>query len=60
MMTEEEKTNVCDIVDCEWFDYAFCDYSSFEEVDDPVFHDLRKQYKEIAYKLKDYIGYNDY
>jgi hypothetical protein len=39
----------------EGFHYCFKDYSSFTEIEDEKFHELRKQYLESAKQLKDYI-----
>jgi hypothetical protein len=37
------------------FHYCFKHYSSFTEIEDEKFHELRKQYLESAKQLKDYI-----
>jgi hypothetical protein len=39
----------------EGFHYCFKHYSSFTEIEDEKFHELRKQYLESAKQLKDYI-----
>ena len=39
----------------EGFDYCFRHYSSFKEIDDPIFHKLRLQYIEVANRLEEYI-----
>lgn len=39
----------------EGFDYCFRHYSSFKEVDDEKFHQLRKAYIEIANELESYV-----
>lgn len=36
--------------------YCFESYSSFEEVDDPEFHKLRKAYLRSAKKLQDHVN----
>lgn len=59
-MTEEEKQDVCNTVDCEGFDYAFRDYSSFDEIKDNKFHDLRTKYIVAAEKLEEYIDWEQY
>lgn len=59
-MTPEQQETVMGIVDNEGFDYAFCDYSSFEEIKDAEFHKMREKYVEAAKKLKEIIGFNDY
>ena len=59
-MNAEQKDYIMGIVDNEGFDYAFCDYSSFEEIKDDEFHKAREEYKKAARKLKDIIGHDDY
>ena len=59
-MTKEQKEAVMGTVDSEGFDYAFCDYSNFEEIKDVEFHEVRKRYVEVARKLKEIIGFSDY
>jgi hypothetical protein len=39
----------------EGFHYCFKHYSSFEEIEDENFHELRKQYLESAKQLEKYI-----
>lgn len=39
----------------EGFHYCFKHYSSFEEIEDEKFHQLRKQYLEIALELEQYV-----
>ena len=39
----------------EGFHYCFKDYSSFEEIEDEKFHELRKKYLEIAEELESYV-----
>lgn len=43
-------------IDSEGFDYCFTSYSSWKEIQDPKFHELRKAYKEASKALEDYIG----
>ena len=59
-MTKEQLETVMGIVDNEGFDYAFCDYSNFEEIKDAEFHEARKKYIEAAKKLKEIISFNAY
>jgi len=59
-MNAKQKDYIMGIVDNEGFDYAFCDYSSFEEIKDDEFHKAREEYKEAARKLKNIIGHDDY
>lgn len=39
----------------EGFHYCFKHYSSFKEIEDEKFHQLRKQYLEIALELEQYV-----
>ena len=58
-MKKDEKTRMAGVVDNEGFDYAFRYYSSFDDIKDPKFHELRKAYVEAAKALSDYIGLED-
>lgn len=55
-MTKDEHEYVCDVVSKEGFDYAFIDYSDFDDVHDEKFHALRLAYVEAHRALADYIG----
>lgn len=46
-------------VDNEGFDYAFRNYSDFEEIKDEKFHELRKAYVVAAKALAEYTGCDD-
>ena len=39
----------------EGFHYCFKHYSSFKEVQDEKFHELRKKYLEISNELEEYV-----
>jgi hypothetical protein len=39
----------------EGFHYCFKHYSSFKEVEDDKFHELRKKYLEISHELEEYV-----
>lgn len=39
----------------EGFDYAFRNYSSFDEITDPKFHQIRRQYIKAADSLDHYL-----
>lgn len=59
-MTKKEKDDLLSKVDNEGFDYAFRHYSSFEEIKDKKFHELREKYKKAADELASYIGWDEY
>ena len=59
-MRKEQKDIVMGIVDNEGFDYAFCDYSDFNEIKDIDFHLARETYVEAAKKLRVIIGFDSY
>ena len=39
----------------EGFHYCFKHYSSFKEVEDEKFHELRRKYLEISHELEEYV-----
>ena len=39
----------------EGFNYCFKHYSSFKEVEDEKFHELRIKYLEISHELEEYV-----
>ena len=55
-MKKKDKEYLVETVDQEGFDYAFVDYSSFEEIKDTKFHELREAYLKARKELADYIG----
>jgi hypothetical protein len=57
-MTPEEKENWENVryrMDAEGFHYCFEGYSSFSEIEDQKFHELREQYLKSAKELEDYV-----
>ena len=42
-------------MDAEGFHYCFKHYSSFKEVQDEKFHELRRKYLEISHVLEEYV-----
>jgi len=55
-MKQADREEVLDVVDNEGFDYAFVNHSSFTEIKDEKFHELREEYIEAHKKLAAYIG----
>ena len=51
----ENWNNVYYRMDAEGFHYCFKHYSSFEEIEDEKFHELREKYLEVAKELEQYI-----
>ena len=49
------KANIIFRINQEGFDYAFRHYSSFDEVKDPEFHRLRRQYIKAADAIDHYL-----
>ena len=39
----------------EGFHYCFKHYSSFKEVEDDKFHELRRKYLEISHEIEEYV-----
>lgn len=58
-MKKKDKEYVLDAIDSEGFDYAFVDYSDFDDIEDEEFHKLRKEYIEARNKLAKYVGVED-
>ena len=57
-MTYEEAENWNDVyyrMKEEGFHYCFKHYSSFKEIKDEKFHELREKYLEVAKELEQYI-----
>jgi hypothetical protein len=57
-MTHEELEDwemVLYRMEAEGFHYCFQSYSSFEEIEDKMFHELRKAYLSISSDLEKYI-----
>lgn len=54
-MKLKDLENVLQKVGSEGFDYCFREYSSFKEVKDKTFHELREAYVETARYLEDYL-----
>ncbi len=43
--------DVLSVIESEGFDYTFADYSSFEDVDDDEFHELREGFLNARKRL---------
>ncbi len=57
-MAKKTKRTVRDVVDYvenEGFDYCFTSYSSFDDVEDEKFHELRKAYIKAHDVLESYL-----
>jgi len=54
-MHKLDQEEILNLVDREGFDYTFRHYTSFEDIEDETFHKLRKNYKEAARQLEEYI-----
>ena len=42
-------------MEAEGFHYCFKNYSSFKEVEDEKFHELRRKYLVISHELEEYV-----
>ena len=56
-MDNKQKQSVLDVIDNEGFEYAFVDYSNFDDIKDEEFHKVRKAYLEARKKLAGIVGY---
>lgn len=54
-MDKDNKQYVRMVIDEEGFDYAFRHYSSFPNIDDKKFHELREAYIKAAKELEDCV-----
>lgn len=55
-MQKGDALSVLEIVNAEGFDGAFRHYSSYRDIQDQRFHELRKAYIAAANELIDYLG----
>lgn len=55
-MSGKEAKELCERVEQEGFDYCFMCYSTFKEIDDEKFHNLREKYIRARNELAKYIG----
>lgn len=55
-MSEPNREYMQRVIDKEGFCYAFVDYSNFDEVDDPIFHELRAKFLQIHQEFNEYMG----
>jgi len=54
-MTKTERRRLEDKIDNEGFDYCFRHYSSFPEIKDKKFHELRKAYIAASEALEKHL-----
>lgn len=54
---EDNWSSVLYRMDAEGLHYCFKNYSSFSEIEDDKFHQLRKQYLDVANQLETYVSY---
>lgn len=55
MAEEKDLQYVAEAIDMEGFDYALRHWSSFGEIKDEKFHELRQAYIDAANKLEAYV-----
>lgn len=55
-MEAKDLDYVRDTIECEGFEYAFVDYSHFEEVKDERFHELRRAFVKARQELAEYLN----
>ena len=56
-ITAKQREEVSFRIDQEGLDYTLRNYSSFPEVSDPKFHELRMAYIAAAEAFEEYIGF---
>jgi len=57
MLKPDERNKIIEDIECEGFCYNFIDYTSYKEIKDEKFHELRKKFVESAHELADYLYY---
>jgi hypothetical protein len=55
-MTQDDKDYLVSRVETDGFDYTFIHYSSFEDINDEKFHELREAFLKSREELRKYIG----
>jgi hypothetical protein len=58
-ISAQEKYDVNSTIENEGFDYTFRHYSSFKEITDAKFHELREAYVKAADALENYVTPSD-
>jgi len=58
-MKAKDLDYIRETVECEGFDYAFVNYSHFEEVKDEEFHKLREAFLEARTELCEFLNLTD-
>ena len=56
MMSSDDAGMILQDIDQEGFHYTFKEYSDYPEVDDAMFHHLRREYLKAAKALESYIN----
>lgn len=54
-MKKSELKEIQQIIDNEGFDYTFANYSSFSDIKDEKFHELRNEFLNARAKLGKYL-----
>lgn len=55
-MRQADAENILSIIDTEGFDNTFTHFTTFRDIGDHRFHELRKAYVAAAQELKDYLA----
>ena len=56
MMKRSDAESVMAIIQAETFDGAFSHYSTYKDISDTKFHELRKTYTTVRQELFDYVN----
>jgi len=56
-MDKHQIQTVLDVIEQEGFDYAFVEYSNFDDIENEEFHKIRREYLVARDKLAKLIGY---
>ena len=58
-MDELDRQSVIDIIDQEGFYYTFAHFTSFEDIRDKKFHELRNAFLDARNALLDYLDFDE-
>lgn len=55
-LSQDHAQSIIEVINAQGFDDAFTHYSSYKDIPDPRFHELRQNYIRAATELKDYLS----
>lgn len=55
-LSQDHAQSIIEVINAQGFDDAFTHYSSYKDIPDPRFHQLRQDYIRASAELKDYLS----